>query len=214
MPVNPFKKLKELKEIQEQHYLLLARQRQEEEAKRQLQEAQQWKEEQLQDLLARAERQLEQERLIRERELQVQEQERQSIARQQENERRDRERVEEERKQKERERKERERRRLERLKLTSPEALRGLRDLIRTRYALDLEIWSLKGARKPNRPVVEEKMRKADAILTEIYNMVETWEENDKVWTQQEWELARDIKKRILEKGKRQWKDNPPWNDN
>jgi hypothetical protein len=224
MPVNPFSNKKLLRELQEQRDLLLARQQQEEETQR-------WKEEQLQDQqrqlhdqLARAERQLEQERQLHiqlarterqlEQERQVREQERQTLARQREKERRERERLENERVQKERERKEREQRRLERLKLTSPEALRGLRDLIRTRYALDMEIWSLKGARKPNRPVVEEKMGRADAILMEIYNMVETWEENDKVWTPQEWELARDVKKRILEKGKRQWKDNPPWNEN
>jgi hypothetical protein len=215
-----------------QRDLLLAKQRQEEETQRwkeqqfqdqqrqlqdqqrQLQEQQWWKEQQfrdqqwqkeqqfqnqqqqLHDQLMRAERQLEQER-------QAQEQERQKIARQREAERLSREQLEKERK-----------RRLERLKLTSPEALRGLRDLIRARYALDMEIWSLKGARKSNRPIVEEKMGRADAILMEIYSMVETWEENDKVWTTQEWELARDVRKRILEKGKRQWKDNPPWNEN
>lgn len=234
--MNPFKNRKLLREIQEQRDLLLAKQQQEEETQRrkeqqfqdqqrQLQEQQRWKEQQfrdqqwqkerqfqnqqqqLHDQLMWAERQLEQER-------QAQEQERQKIARQREAERLSREQLEKERKRKERERKEREQRRLERLKLTSPEALRGLRDLIRARYALDMEIWSLKGARKSNRPIVEEKMGRADAILMEIYSMVETWEENDKVWTTQEWELARDVKKRILEKGKRQWKDNPPWNEN
>jgi hypothetical protein len=100
------------------------------------------------------------------------------------------------------------------LKLTSPEALRWLRDLIRTRYDLDMEIWSLRRARRPDRPVVEEKMKKADAILTEIYTMVRTWEENDKLWTPEEWELAQDIKERILADGKRMWMENPPWNEN
>ena len=213
MPVNLFGNKKLLKELQEQRDLLFAKQQQEDEAQRwkeeqqrQLQEAQRWKERQLHDQLMQAERQLEQERLVRE-------QERQNLARQREKERRDRERLEKEREKKERERKEREQRRLERLKVTSPEALRGLRDLIRTRYALDMEIWSLKGARKPNRPVVEEKMGKADAVLMEVYNMVDTWEPNDKVWTPQEWELARDIKARIQASGKRVWKDNPPWNE-
>jgi hypothetical protein len=212
-------------QLQYQQWLLQEAQRRKEEQlrdqQRQLQEAQRWKEQQLQDQqrqlqdqLTRAERQLEQERQVREREHKAREQERQNLARQRDKERRDRERQEKEREQKERERKEREQRRLERLKQTSPEALRGLRDLIRTRYALDMEIWSLKGARKPNRPAVEEKMRKADAVLEDINNMVDTWEENDKVWTPQEWGLARDVKKRILEKGKRQWKDNPPWNEN
>src|SRR5271170_5003789 len=186
---NPFSNKKLLKELQEQRDLLFAKQQQEDEAQRwkeeqqrQLQEAQRWKERQLHDQLMQAERQLEQER-------QVREQERQNLARHREKERRDRERLE-----KEREKKEREQRRLERLKVTSPEALRGLRDLIRTRYALDMEIWSLRGVKRPDRPIVEERMGKADAVLEEIYNMVATWEENSKVWTPQEWELARDIK--------------------
>lgn len=218
---NPFSNKKLLRELQEQRDLLFAKQQQEEEAQRwkeeqqrQLQDQQRWKERQLQDQqrqlhdqLMQAERQLEQERRVRE-------QERQNLARQREKERRDRERLEKEREQKERERKEREQGRLERLKLTSPEALRGLRDLIRTRYALDMEIWSLKGVKRPDRPIVEERMGKADAVLEEIYNMVDTWEENDKVWTPQEWELARDIKARIQAGGKRVWKDNPPWNEN
>ena len=211
---NPFSNKKLLKELQEQRDLLFAKQQQEEEARRwheeqqrQLQEAQRWKERQLHDQLMQAERQLERER-------QVREQERQNLARQREKERRDRECLQKEREKKEKERKEREKQRLERLKLTSPEALRGLRDLIRTRYALDMEIWSLKGVKRPDRPLVEERMGKADAVLEEIYNMVATWEENSKVWTPQEWELARDIKARIQAGGKRVWKDNPPWNEN
>jgi len=109
--------------------------------------------------------------------------------------------------------KERQERRLERLKLTSPEALRGLRDLIRTRYQLDMYIWSLKGARGPDRPLVVDKMEQADAVLLEIYTRVETWEENDGTWTAEEWKLALQIKERILAEGKRWWENNPPWNE-
>lgn len=54
------------------------------------------------------------------------------------------------------------------MKVTTPEALRGLRDLIRTKYELDVEIWNLRGARRMDRPVVEKKMQGADAVLTEI----------------------------------------------
>jgi hypothetical protein len=109
---------------------------------------------------------------------------------------------------------ERELQRLERMKLTTPEALRGLRDLIRTRYQLDMYIWSLKGARGPDRPLVVEKMEKADAVLMEIYTMVETWVENDRIWTAEEWRLAQMIKDRIKAEGKRWWENSPPWNEN
>jgi len=100
-----------------------------------------------------------------------------------------------------------------RKKLTTPEALRELRDLVRTRYQLDMEIWSLRGARGPDRPFVIEKMVRADAILMEIYSMVETWEPNDFLWTPNQWKLAQDIKERILKDNKRWWENNPPWNE-
>jgi hypothetical protein len=207
MSMNPFTKKKRLRE---------EIQRQQQEARRQLEDQLSQIEKQLElerRIHEEREKQLEQERYVRERQLEQERlaraiQEQEELAR----ERRERQ-VQWEAEQKEREQRDREQRRQERLKLTSPDALRGLRDLIRTRYALDIEIWSLKGARKPDRPIVEGKMEKADAVLMEIYNMVATWEENDKVWTPQEWELARDIKARILAEGKRQWKDNPPWNE-
>lgn len=147
---------------------------------------------------------------------QIQEQRARQAEQQLEHERQLHAKLQEERKREEKQEKEREVRELvgqERLELTSPEALRGLRDLIRTRYKLDVEIWGLKGVRKPDRPIVEEKMEMADAILMEIYAMVETWEENDKIWTPQEWVLAREVKERLLAEGKRWWKNNPPWNE-
>jgi hypothetical protein len=107
----------------------------------------------------------------------------------------------------------REEQRQHRLRETSPEALRRLRDLVRARYQLDTEIWSLKGARRPDRPIVLEKMEKADAVLMEIITIVETWGENHNAWTEQEWVLARAVKERVLADGKRWWENNPPWND-
>ncbi|KUJ14620.1 uncharacterized protein LY89DRAFT_783720 [Mollisia scopiformis] len=112
----------------------------------------------------------------------------------------------------EQQRKDREVVKHERVKKTTPEALRGLRDLIRQRYQLDMEIWSLKGARKPDHPIVFEKMEKADAVLQEICAMVETWEENEAFWTAQEWVLASKIKEQVMKSGKRVWRNNPPWN--
>lgn len=106
-----------------------------------------------------------------------------------------------------------EQQRKERLEKTTPSALRDVRNLIRTRYELDTFIWSLKGARGPDRPIVLEKMDKADAVLQQILTMVDTWEENNKLWTPEEWILARRIKGMIQAEGKRWWADNPPWNE-
>jgi hypothetical protein len=107
----------------------------------------------------------------------------------------------------------REKERRSRMQATTPEALRALRDLIRTRYQLDMYIWSLKGARGPDRHLVVEKMEKADAVLQEIHSIVDTWTENEKVWTREEWRLAMVIRERLKAPGKRQWTDNPPWNE-
>jgi hypothetical protein len=104
-------------------------------------------------------------------------------------------------------------RRQKRMKETTPKALSELRNLIRERYQLDIEIWNLKGARKPDRPYVEEKMEKADAVLMEILTRVGSWTENEGTWTQDEWRTAQIIRSRLLADGKRQWKNNPPWNE-
>jgi len=50
------------------------------------------------------------------------------------------------------------------LEEASPSTLRSLRELIRDKYRLDVEIWGLRGARKPDRWLVEQKMEKADAV--------------------------------------------------
>jgi hypothetical protein len=103
--------------------------------------------------------------------------------------------------------------RQERLRRTTPEALREVRNLIRTRYELDTLIWSLRGSRIPDRPFVQEKMDKADAVLQQIITMVDSWEKSEKVWTDEEWILAQRIKAMIDEKGKRWWAEQPPWNE-
>ncbi|KAH0556987.1 hypothetical protein GP486_005226 [Trichoglossum hirsutum] len=194
-----------------------------EEEHRLKEEARRWKEQQQILIQKEALRREELKRQLR-KEVQIQEEESRLLKKQLENERQESERKENERRSKiiqgqqrrelERiQKRERAQRRLERLKLTSPEGLRGLRDLIRTRYQLDMYIWSLKDARTPDRPIVIENMEKADAVLSEIVAMVDSWEENDKVWTPKEWEIAQEIKKRIHAGGKRWWVGNPPWDE-
>jgi len=117
---------------------------------------------------------------------------------------------------------EREERRIEALQLrrkalqtkTTPEALRDLRDKVRRKYQLDIQIWANRGYRKPDRPLVEKDMEEADAVLQEIMTMITSWEESDIVWTSDEWKLAQEIKQRLLMDGKRMWAGNPPWNEN
>lgn len=96
----------------------------------------------------------------------------------------------------------------------SPETLRNLRDLIRLKYKLDIEIWGLRGARKPDRWIVEQKMEQADAVLAEVMEMVQLWEhQSDGAWDDAEWERVQDICSRLQAGGIRIWADNPVWNE-
>jgi len=103
--------------------------------------------------------------------------------------------------------------RARKLLLTTPDAIHRLRELIRRRYALDSEIWAFRAARRPDRPVVEEKMIEADRILQEIIDTVRSWEGTEDIWTPTEWPKAMEIRKRVLADGKRWWTNNPPWNE-
>jgi hypothetical protein len=118
----------------------------------------------------------------------------------------------------ERERQDSERREQEekaaRMRMVSPETLRELRELLRTRYELDIKIWNLRKVRKPDRPVVEEKMERSDAVLGEIMNIIQAWDGSESSWTAGEWEQAQEIISRIEAEGKREWAGNPPWEEN
>jgi hypothetical protein len=103
---------------------------------------------------------------------------------------------------------------IKKMKESSPETLRDLRELIRNRYQMDVEIWGLRTARKADRPKVLEKMVVADAIMEEIWMTVGTWEnQQDGNWTDEEWVRVQEIKARLQSDGKRVWEGNPPWAD-
>jgi hypothetical protein len=102
--------------------------------------------------------------------------------------------------------------RMQELRSVSPDSLYILRELIRKRYALDVEIWSLRRVRRCDRQYVQEKMERADALLLEIRAMVRAWEGTESSWTRAEWSQAQAIQRRLLVDGKREWLINPPWN--
>jgi hypothetical protein len=124
---------------------------------------------------------------------------------------------EEQKKIQERETKERElekeRERKAKAKTVSPEKLRELRDLIRLRYELDVEIWNYRGVRLPDRPLVEEKMQKADAVLQLIIDTIRGWGGTEEAWTAEELDKIEEVWHRITADGKRWWMQDPPWND-
>jgi hypothetical protein len=93
------------------------------------------------------------------------------------------------------------------------EEIRELRDLIRKRYALDIEIWDLRDVRPRDRPIVEAKMRRSDAMLQQIYLTICEWDRPDAFHSQRDWIKLQEIKIRIEEGGKRFWAANPPWDE-
>jgi len=94
-----------------------------------------------------------------------------------------------------------------------PEEVRGLGELIRKRYELDVEIWDLRHVQPYNRPVVEDKMRRSDATLQKISATIAAWDSPDAFESPTDWAKLQEIKKRINAGGKRIWAVNPPWDD-
>jgi hypothetical protein len=97
-------------------------------------------------------------------------------------------------------------------KVTNAE-LRDLRELLRQRYAADLEIWGYRKVAVHNRPQVEQKMKKADALLLRIKALVLSMDHRDHFSSDAEWETFGEIKERVLAKGKRNWVANPPFGE-
>ena len=94
----------------------------------------------------------------------------------------------------------------------SPKALQELRELIRVRYELDMEIWRRKDESRSNRDLIQKLMVKSDEVLANIRSRVERWNEGEAFgFEPEEWELAKEIKARLLADGKRIWGDEPPW---
>ena len=217
---NPWKNKREIARAYQEQQDLLFQQQQREADRRQ--KEQQYKDqlrrqqEQHQEEIRRREQELARERLnlAHEREVRAQREYEAREMEQQEQERLAWEAQETQRKERERRQREQRKRseRLKRLKMNTPDSLRSLRELIRTRYELDMEIWRLRDVRAPDRPIVEEKMAKSDAVLAEIVAIVSSWEGTEESWNVNEWEMAQDVRNRLLIGGKRRW-DSPPWGE-
>jgi len=95
----------------------------------------------------------------------------------------------------------------------SPDAMYQLHQLIRQKYALDVDIWRLRNVGRLDRDEVREKMERSDDMYKEILERVTSWDENPNNWREHEWAMAQEIRRRIERPGKRWWKENPPWSD-
>lgn len=90
--------------------------------------------------------------------------------------------------------------------------IRSLNELIRKRYALDVEIWNKRHCASRDRKILLEKMTQSDATLVKIMNTIRKWDNRD-VWeSNEDYHRLKTIRKRLeMEGGKRLWKGNPPW---
>jgi hypothetical protein len=95
----------------------------------------------------------------------------------------------------------------------STKALRELRELIRARYELDIELWRNRDDLEADRPLWKKKMVQSDAILIEVQARVQKWVHvnEESGWEPEDWTRAEEIKKRLLPPGKRDWVKYPPW---
>ncbi|KAE9364683.1 hypothetical protein N431DRAFT_431509 [Stipitochalara longipes BDJ] len=89
--------------------------------------------------------------------------------------------------------------------------IRDLNELIRVRYALDVEIWSLRHCRRADRPIVEDKMRRSDAALERILGIVRAWDTLQAWDSTEDWLRMREIRQRLEMDNKRVWAEDPPW---
>ena len=71
----------------------------------------------------------------------------------------------------------------------------------------------MRDAKSFQKDKVEEKMRSADAKLMKIRKIVAEWDSRQYWETEEDFEKWKEVKKRVIEPGKREWRKNPPWND-
>jgi hypothetical protein len=91
------------------------------------------------------------------------------------------------------------------------EELKDLRELIRRRYALDIEIWEFRDVLPADRQVVLPKLVQADALLAKIRRILVFMDRKDIFENENQYKTFCDIKDRMLAPGKRVWTKQPPW---
>jgi hypothetical protein len=94
----------------------------------------------------------------------------------------------------------------------TPIEVRDLSVLIRQRYALDVEIWGQRNCRPRDRPILEDKMKRADAALKKINSIIQEWDRRE-VWeTESDWARLKLIRQRLELGGvQKVWANNAPW---
>ncbi|OCK81693.1 hypothetical protein K432DRAFT_424720 [Lepidopterella palustris CBS 459.81] len=79
----------------------------------------------------------------------------------------------------------------------SAQNLRECRELIRAKYALDVEAYSLRDVHYLNQPIVEDKKRRSRGALEDIRRTVDQWKDAKDQWSPDEWKQVEEIHRRI-----------------
>jgi hypothetical protein len=94
--------------------------------------------------------------------------------------------------------------------LVKKEELRELGDLIRERYRLDMLLYNLRDKTSYEDDVIDENIIKASAALAKIRRLVDSFDRPDLFKDRKDHEKLKEIRRRIYEGGKRDWKKQPP----
>jgi len=97
--------------------------------------------------------------------------------------------------------------------LVKKEELRDLGELIRERYKLDMLLYNLRDKASYEDDVIDENTIKADAALVKIKRLVDSFDRHDLFADPRDYEKLKEIKERIYQGGKRDWKKHPPGMD-
>lgn len=81
-------------------------------------------------------------------------------------------------------------------KTISPEDLYSLRELMRQKYILDVQVYNMRKAVRSNLHIRDEAQRKSDCTMEEIRRLVGEWDD-DPSWEGEERELVEDIQERL-----------------
>jgi hypothetical protein len=95
----------------------------------------------------------------------------------------------------------------------APKELRELCELIRKRYSLDVEIWSLRKTRPRDRNIVLDKMHKAQATLKKINRILDSWDTAEAFTNEHDRAKFQEIRRRIKMDGKRDWDKESPFDE-
>ncbi|KAH6873090.1 hypothetical protein BKA58DRAFT_160481 [Alternaria rosae] len=96
-------------------------------------------------------------------------------------------------------------------RLVTAENIRELRERIRYRYSLDVEILKQRNVKPYMRGNLEENIRKSVAALADIRKMVQGWDRREFFATDLEYEKFQVIKSRLLDGNKINWEKTKPW---